>query len=101
MPASTQGNAFCRVVTQQGNRACVQCLENVSGDIVGACIGRKAQLLIGIHRIQAFILQGIGANLVAQSNATTFLTKVDDGPVGLLADQLHGRLQLRAAIAAQ
>jgi hypothetical protein len=51
-------------------------LEYRFAQIVVTTICGKTQLLIGLNRISALILQRIGANFVQQSNTPTFLTQI-------------------------
>ncbi len=44
-------------------------------------------------------LQRVGADLVQQPDAATFLAQVEDDAAAFLGDRLHGAAQLRAAVA--
>src|SRR3989440_8820124 len=57
------------------------------------------QTLVGFHRVRAFVLQGVSANLVEDANAAAFLLLVDDGAAAFCFDHLHRAVKLRPTIA--
>ena len=64
-----------------------------------ACIDSETQPDIGINRIKALILQGIGAQFVDQANAPPFLPQVEEDTPATVCDFLQRCIQLRATIA--
>src|SRR5207248_6218521 len=57
------------------------------------------QTLVGFHRVRAFVLQGVSANLVEDANAAAFLLLVDDRAAAFCFDHLHRAVKLRPTIA--
>ncbi len=56
---------------------------------------------VGIHGIEAIVLQLIRAQLVGEADATPFLRQIQQHAAALVVQALHRGLQLLAAIAAQ
>lgn len=59
---------LARIVGQQSDLADAQVLENLCTDAVITQICGEAQLQVGIYRIQSFLLQLVGTQLVDQAN---------------------------------
>ena len=78
-----------------------QVAQNLGAYAIVAQVGGEAQSLIGFHRIQADILEGIGLELVDQADTPTLLAQVNHHALSGLLDHAQGRLQLRPAITAQ
>ena len=74
--------------------------EDLGADSVVPKIRRETQLLIGLHRVGAGILQGVGLELVEQPDAPPLLIQIDDDAGTLGADLLHRETQLETAVAA-
>ncbi|MNQ60504.1 hypothetical protein D3C85_747860 [compost metagenome] len=68
---------------------------------VVALVGAEAQALVGFHRIGAAILQLVGADLVQQADAATFLAQVEQYATAGVGDGAQGGFELEAAIATQ
>src|SRR6185295_18491415 len=66
-----------------------------------ALVGQKAETLVGLDRVVAFVLQRIRADLVGEADAATFLIQVEDEASTFGSDARHRRVQLRAAVAAR
>ena len=83
--AVAQGLQFFGVVGQQFHGLHVQIIVNMLGDAEIARIHGQPQSQIGFHRVHAFILQGIGADFVDESNAAAFLPQIHQhaAPFGL------------------
>src|ERR1022692_2327040 len=64
-------------------------------------VGFKAQALVGLHGVGAFILQFVGAQLVQQADAAPLLMLVDQQSAALFGDHVQRQFKLCAAIAAQ
>src|SRR5690606_22192041 len=69
------------------------------GDTVVTCIRRKPELVVRFDGVEAFILQGVGAELVLQSDPAPFVPQVKNYPATLLCDATLGFGQLVATIA--
>lgn len=78
-----------------------QLIQHAGRHLKIAQISRKAQLQVGLDRVQPLILQRVGLELVGQANATAFLTQVHQHALALLTNLLHSQVQLRATVAAQ
>ena len=73
-----QGRHLARVVCHQPNRLHPTQVQNLGGHIKVAHVSRKAQPVIRLDRVQSFVvLQLIGSNLGEQTNASTFLAKIN------------------------
>ena len=75
--------------------------EDLGADPVVAQVGREAEALVRLDRVQALVLEVVGAELVHEADAPPLLAHVDDDAAPLLVDPLQGRLELVAAVAAQ
>src|SRR6185369_17762161 len=73
--------------------------ENLRALPVVAQIDRQTELLVCFDRIRALILQRVGANLVDDADAATFLLLVDDCSPAFLLNHLHRPVELATAIA--
>ena len=67
-----------RVVCQQADLGQAQVDEDLHADAVVAAVGLEAQRQVGLDRVHAFVLQGVGAQLVVEADAAPFLAHVDD-----------------------
>ena len=57
---------------------------------------------VGVDRVVALVLQPVGPHLVADADAPALVApQVHDHAEALAGDQLHGRVELHAAVAAQ
>ena len=62
----------------------------------------QALLQVGVDGVVALLLELVGADLVAESDAATLVAaQVDQDAAALLLDQVERGVQLRAAVAAQ
>ena len=76
--------------------------EDLRADAVLAAVDRQAELDVGVDGVVALVLQVVGADLVADADAAALVAaQVDDDAEALVGDQLHGRVELHAAVAAQ
>ena len=96
-----QSGHFVRIVGHQPYIADPELAENFSGRAVQPLIGVETQLLIGIDRVEAFVLKGVGPQLIDQANATAFLSQIEYQATTLGADLGDRTAQLIAAIAPQ
>ena len=90
-----------RVVGQQANVVLAELVQHGRGDIIGAGVGRESQLMIGLDGVHSLVLQFIGSDLVAQTDASAFLPQIKNDACAGFLDALHGRAQLCTAVAAQ
>jgi hypothetical protein len=73
----------------------------VRGDLVVALVVAKSERPVRFHGIQSAVLQRVRAYLVAQADATAFLTQVEEKPARHAAQLAERELELVAAVAAQ
>jgi hypothetical protein len=64
-----------------------------------ALVVAEAEAKIGVDRVEALILQRIGAQLVDQPDAAPLLTEVQQYPPSRSGDRGDGVAQLRPAVA--
>ena len=64
-------------------------------------VGVEAELFVGLEGVEALVLQGVGAQLVDQSDAAAFLGEIKDDAGAHRANMAHRAAQLIAAIAPQ
>src|SRR5262249_30622965 len=67
--------------------------------IIGTQVRREAELHVGFDRVAPGLLQSIGANLVAESDAATLLAQVDDHAAAGAGDLVERALELLPAVA--
>ena len=91
------------VVGEQAQTIDAERLQDLRGDAVVAGIGGQAQGRVGIERVEAAVLQRVGANLVGKTDAAPLLAaQVDDhATVSILGNEPLRFVKLRAAIAAK
>ena len=90
-----------RVVGHQAHGLDLQRMEHVRGDGVIAFIVAEAKRKIRLDRIQAFVLQTVGADFVGQTDTASFLTQIQHNTLVHLADFLQRGFELVAAVTAQ
>ena len=66
-----------------------------------AKVGSEAKFEIRFYGVIAFVLQGIGADLIDEADAAAFLTQVDEDAPTFFGDLAHGCGELLSAVAAQ
>ena len=90
-----------RVVCQEAD----MCRAKISKDLcachVLAKVGSEAELEIRFDGVIAFVLQGIGADLIDEADAAAFLTQVDEDAATFFGDLAHGCGELLSAVAAE
>ena len=57
--------------------------------------------MVGFDGIQPLLLKFVGPQFLLQSDATTFLWQIHNGPGSLIEDHLHRHVQLITAVTAQ
>src|SRR5207244_8181809 len=88
-------------VGQQADSAETELAEHFRCRQVNPLIGVKAQLLVGVERVETSILQPVGSQLVDEADAAPFLREVEQQPATCSRDRCDPAAQLVAAIAAQ
>src|SRR5262249_62204319 len=89
-------------VRQEANLPDAEVEQDLGADAVVAQIGREAERLVGLHRVEAvLLLELIRAQLGEQADAAAFLRHVEQHAPAGLADLGHRLVQLRAAVAQQ
>jgi len=94
-----QPNNLARIVGEQPELLDAEITQNLRSKPIGPEVGRKAQPLVRLDRVQSLILELIGTQLVMQPDPAAFLADVEDHAPALGRDQIHGKLELVAAIA--
>ena len=90
-----------RVVGHEANRAHVEARQHVRGDRVVALVVAEAQRQVGVHRVEAPVLKGVGLHLVEQADPAPFLTHVEDQAALHRAQGVECHRQLIATVAAE
>ena len=75
-------------------------LQDLRADPVLPQVGRKAQLDVGLDRVEALLLKLVGLELVDQADAAALLAHIEQYAAALLLDLLHCSGKLLAAVAA-
>ncbi len=96
-----QRSALTRVVGEQPDPGDLQPAQDLASGDVAAFLRFKAKMDVGIDRVQASILQGIGAELVDQPDASAFLGQINHDPGSFGGHGANGTAQLVATITAQ
>ena len=90
-----------RVVGEDADRAEPEVDEDLGADAVVAQVRRQAEALVGLDRVEAVLLQAVGAQLVQQADAAALLGEVEQHALALALDHRQRRFELLAAVAAQ
>src|SRR6202171_3132948 len=90
-----------RVVRHQAYRADIQAGEHVRGDGVVALVVAKPERDVGVHRVEAPVLQRVGAHLVDEPDAAPFLPEIEEQAPRHRCEPAQRDFELIAAIAAQ
>ena len=88
-----------RVVGHQTQFMYAQVLQDLGTNGIVTHIRRESQHNVGFDGIVTFILQGIGSDLVDQSNAAAFLSEVKQYTAAFLFNHAQSGLKLFAAVA--
>ena len=96
-----QAGNLAGVVGDQAQAMNPQVAEDLGTDAVVAQVRREAQAFVGLHRVEAAVLQGVGPQLVDQADPTPLLAQVHHNPFTGGVDHAQRRLQLGPAITAQ
>ena len=100
-PGFRQNLYLSWIIGQQPDFMHAQQFEHIRTNRKIALVGSKAQLIVRLYRVVAFILQGIGPDFVQQTDIASFLTMVKQDPTPLFRDLRQRGFQLKTAVAAQ
>ncbi len=84
-----QAADLLRVVRQQADRLHLQRVQHVRRDAVVALVVAEAEGEVGLHGVEAVVLQAVGADLVQEADAAPFLPQVEQDAVLHLPDRLE------------
>ena len=90
-----------RVVREDADRGQPEVGEDLVADAVVARVGREAELDVRLDRVEALLLQLVGAELVQQPDPAPLLGHVEEHAAALARDLRERLLELLAAVAAQ
>ena len=99
-PEAPEAHDLGQVVGQKPDTREAEVLEDLGPDAVVAEVGGEAELLVGLDGVHALVLEVVGLHLVEEPDAAALLLHVDDDALAL-PGELHRRLELLAAVAAQ
>ena len=89
-----------RIVGQQPHLCHAEQAEDLGADAIVALVGVVAEVDVGVDRVVALLLQLIGRDFGHQPDAAAFLVEIEHHSFALFFDELHGLVQLVAAVAA-
>src|ERR1043166_2563001 len=89
------------IVAEEPERTDAEIAKDLDAGTIVAMIGAEAQTLVGFDRVAAFVLQGIRADLVGESDAAAFLIQIEQDAAALRGNELHRRLELRTTVASR
>ena len=89
-----------RIVREQPHRADTEIRQDADAETVLALIRAEAKTLVGFDGVVSLILQRVGADLIGQPDAASFLVQVENDAASFGCDACHRRMQLRTAVAA-
>ena len=95
-----QSDALHGVVGHEAHLVHAEVSQHLCAAAIVALVGLEAQAEVGIYRVVAFLLQFLGSEFVHQAYAAALLLHIDDDPLALFLNLLHGAVQLFAAVAA-
>src|ERR1700687_3253285 len=87
------------VVREDARLAHPEVDQDLHADAVLAMVGLEAEALVRLDRVEALVLERVGAQLVHQPDATPFLSQVEEDPASLRGNALERRVHLLAAVA--
>ena len=100
-PVLLEPRDLARVVGDDPDGLHPEQVEHVGRHPVVALVVAEPERLVGLHRVQPVVLEGVGPDLVHQTDPAALLAQVEDDPRLLLADEPQRRLELVAAVAAE
>src|SRR5687767_11812096 len=96
-----QGHELVRIVREQADAPHAEVREDLHADPVLALIRPEAEPLVRLDRVEALVLQLVGAKLVHEPDATALLPEIQKHAAALGRDALERGRHLLAAIAAK
>ena len=78
------------IIGHQTNYVEAQLPKDLRGGPIQPLVGREPQPVIGVDRIETFILQLVGAQLVDQPDPSAFLRQVKENAATLVGDSGDG-----------
>src|SRR5215468_9087049 len=103
--STTDGDSFLnqardlqRIVGDEIDAAHSEQPEHVRGDVVGPQIVREPQLAVRLVGVQPAGLQGVGLDLVPETDAPALLAEVEHHPAAARGDQVQRPIQLLTAV---
>src|SRR5688572_13224540 len=99
-PIALEPHHLARIVRDRADRLQPEVEQDLRADAVVPEVRLEAQLLVGLDRVGAAILELVRLELVEEADAAPFLVEVDDDAATLPLDHRHRRVELPAAIAA-
>src|SRR5262245_6077757 len=95
-PVAFQPGALRRVVGEQAQVLHPEIDEDLGADPVVTQISLEAQQVVRFDRVFTLVLQLVGPDLVVETDAASFLTKVDDDASSLTLNDRERLVELRA-----
>ena len=90
-----------RVVGEQADPADAELAQHRRRRPEVALVVAEAEVVVGVDRVQAAVLQAVGAQLVGEADAAALLREVEQDAGTLVRHPADGAAQLVAAVAAQ
>ncbi len=100
-PAVDEGVGLLGIVGEQADLRQPEILEELNADAIVARVGFVSQRQVGFHRVEPFVLQRVGLDLLDQADAAALLRQINQHAGAFLGDHLQGHVELIATIAAQ
>ena len=100
-PVPLQAADLLRVVGEDLDRGQPEVDEDLRADAVVPQVGGQPEAQVGIHGVEAVLLEAVGAQLVEQPDAASLLGEVQQDALAALLDDRERRFELLPAVAAQ
>ncbi len=100
IPYPSKADDLLGIVREHADLLHAEVHQDLGTDAVVPQVLLESQLDVRLHGVAAVLLQLIGLDLVHQADAPALLMHVDDDALAGLVDDLHGRVELVAAVAA-
>ncbi len=99
-PVALEADDLFRVVGEDPDAGQAEVAEDLGADPVVTQVGGEAELEVGLDRVDALLLELVGAQLVEQADAAPLLGEVEQDSPALALDHRERRRKLLAAVAA-
>jgi len=96
-----QGGYFFRIVRDEADGRDLEVLQDFGGELEVAIVGLIAELLVGFDRVEALVLEFVGAELGHEADAAAFLVFVEQDAGAFGGDAAEGEVELVVAVAAE